>query len=814
MRRECKQASAKALLGRWHSLPGTAHIRIPSDDCEQMRALKESMWLLAEMWCSSPEMHSRAIAGLRTMMLVLLGCLFPEDIKTHRKDNDLELLLATLLTIQGIVQLRSRRTTRWAQKIIRLCTPMISMMLLAEHHPAAIATGLKYVKSSLENCHGHDQAALYVMFSEDTTYIGKALLERAHAALGVKARIMEHLSGILRVYRRAQQQWFVISGQKGRSAAQACVRLACLVAQVQGYVRRSRGYQHVDRLLHRFRLPGRQTTCFKVPDERSLNIARRIVRQAAKSLANKHGEVLLPWVLSKVRFVGVAAKRYTDRRNIVAAAKSIDIMQVCTTNPFMLEGLQRAEEVKLLHGNWGLQDKQAGSGQLQALHVELLNWCHQKHVPRPARLDGLKTLRQACQERSLEPQGHAPVGEQSYIQQMQADDHEILLQDDKDRKRTWGMPFIVMSALLVLLVLRDGTRWHPTDMTPDQLSALVYGMSIFALPSFLRKGAVTAKSMVVSFYHAPWRKAWRLAGRAIQIIVQATFPGFAVWNLQTAVPQFCEAFDQLRSSTNPCRCDKCGAAKYPSTLLVADAAQMYEQIDTTKVLLAFDRAAERLRLRKGLTTVTVKRQRKLLGWTGGQSATRSGKFVVFTTAQLRKMLWASCALRFATLGNLVVRATGVMIGGLLSMIAAVGLLCQEEQVAKESQEFRRLYLPNGWDMIHAFFAMRYVDDLLIYSVTFEISPEALEQTWTDLVFRVDPVSGRIAWAPKNPNRDWILGKAAKKKERYIPYLDRLQCPFGLIRGMLIGRATRLRHMGLSPNICSEQSCWKNCKNSS
>ena len=83
---------------------------------------------------------------------------------------------------------------------------------------------------------------------------------------------------------------------------------------------------------------------------------------------------------------------------------------------------------------------------------------------------------------------------------MQADDHEILLQDDKDRKRTWGMPFIVMSSLLVLLVLRDGARWQPTDMTPDQLSALVYGISIFALPGFLRKGKVTAKSMAPYMY--------------------------------------------------------------------------------------------------------------------------------------------------------------------------------------------------------------------------------------------------------------------------------------------------------------------------
>ena len=76
-----------------------------------------------------------------------------------------------------------------------------------------------------------------------------------------------------------------------------------------------------------------------------------------------------------------------------------------------------------------------------------------------------------------------------------------------------------------------------------------------------------------------------------------------------------------------------------------------------------------------------------------------------------------------------------------------------------------IYLPEGWRIDELFFGMRYVDDLLmvsyavchkclqqflaeIYSVQFSVNPEEQEQTWTDVVFRADPVSGTIEWTAK------------------------------------------------------------------
>ena len=160
-----------------------------------------------------------------------------------------------------------------------------------------------------------------------------------------------------------------------------------------------------------------------------------------------------------------------------------------------------------------------------------------------------------------------------------------------------------------------------------------------------------------------------------------------------------------------------------------------------------------------------KQGRVVKGWPGGSEHTRSRRWVVFPIWRLRRMLQASCALRFASVGDLVVATKGLVIGGLLSMIAAICLLSHEEERFLQQALDGSINLPEGWRIDELFFGMRYVDDLLmvsytvchtclqqflteIYSVQFSVNPEEQEQTWTDVVFRADPVSGTIEWTAK------------------------------------------------------------------
>ena len=274
---------------------------------------------------------------------------------------------------------------------------------------------------------------------------------------------------------------------------------------------------------------------------------------------------------------------------------------------------------------------------------------------------------------------------------------------------------------------------------------------------------------------------------------------------------------RLRVPRQPRCCAQCGGCKPFVSILVADAAQMYEQIDTSLVLEAFDAKAAALQCRKGVDTITVEKGRVVKGGPGGSEHTRSRRLVVFPIWRLRRMLQASCALRFASVGDLVVATKGLVIGGLLSMIAAICLLSHEEERFLQQALDGSINLPEGWRIDELFFGMRYVDDLLmvsyavchkclqqflaeIYSVQFSVNPEEQEQTWTDVVFRADPVSGTIEWTAKNPNRLWVLGAGDKGKQRRVPFLGRLQCPFGLLRGLLLGRAARLNELELPEKI--------------
>ena len=149
------------------------------------------------------------------------------------------------------------------------------------------------------------------------------------------------------------------------------------------------------------------------------------------------------------------------------------------------------------------------------------------------------------------------------------------------------------------------------------------------------------------------------------------------------------------------------------------------------------------------------------------------------------------------------------------MIAAVGMLSDEEERFLQNEGAGATFIPEGWSATELVLGMRYVDDLLmvssalchccmsslvskIYSVNFEVNPPECIQTWTDVVFQIDPASGSTSWQPKNPNRAWLAGTGEKTKERYPPFLGRLQCQFGLLRGSLLGRAARFRELQLSP----------------
>ena len=138
--------------------------------------------------------------------------------------------------------------------------------------------------------------------------------------------------------------------------------------------------------------------------------------------------------MEQTRFVRSGEPKYSDRRNAAQASRQIKTSQVCADGLFAIEGHRRGEQVKRLPGNWSIVDREAMNSSTKAMERDLLAWCSSRQYGQPAR----KLCQQAF--RKALPSHHevgAPQAEQDYVSSMSAGADEVLVQDDKDRRRTW-----------------------------------------------------------------------------------------------------------------------------------------------------------------------------------------------------------------------------------------------------------------------------------------------------------------------------------------------------------------------------------------
>ena len=250
---------------------------------------------------------------------------------------------------------------------------------------------------------------------------------------------------------------------KGRSPQNAVVRLAALVQMVEGYVRQSRGFEHVDRLLHRLRMPKRGLSWFKSPLPEILRAAKKAVRRVALRMAMKHGSFMFSWIMKRSRFVLTGLPRCSEHRNHVQVAKHIDVSDICKSGCFAIEGHRRGEQVKRLPGNWAVPDRQKTKDSWRTMSSELENWCRRQNLDRRASKECRNALLTGSRRRGCFDT--VPVEEERYVSDMFRSCDEVIVPDDKDKRRSWSMPSACLAAVLVSLVLLDRERWEVCDLT-------------------------------------------------------------------------------------------------------------------------------------------------------------------------------------------------------------------------------------------------------------------------------------------------------------------------------------------------------------
>ena len=136
---------------------------------------------------------------IQSMQAALLVMLFPDHIRTHKHSWRIWWVLASVMTIQGILHLRMNSHFPWVQRVAHIAVEPIRRILRETHlTDEVILTALSFLRQGLEGQGAEDEACVYSLFNSHSWYIGKALLQRRNHALGLPSRIMEHLLSILR----------------------------------------------------------------------------------------------------------------------------------------------------------------------------------------------------------------------------------------------------------------------------------------------------------------------------------------------------------------------------------------------------------------------------------------------------------------------------------------------------------------------------------------------------------------------------------------------------------------------------------------
>ena len=319
-----------------------------------------------------------------------------------------------------------------------------------------------------------------------------------------------------------------------------------------------------------------------------------------------------------------------------------------------------------------------------------------------------------------------------------------LVQEDKDVSACWEMPRAVYQARVFHLLFQD-PKWHATSLSIGEASSMraaainatrLSAGRVFRAssdPSHLPYGYGTVKAKcfqgslaegwrhtcckplhscfrkIVSWGHceANVRALFKQASRATTLLVAKYCLGWETLSLKNSVKDLKARLAKLDLTSACCPC--CGVARESRVaLLVADAGQMFEQIDAADVLNNLRSAVGRAEV-DGYKAVVLKRGRKLRG-----SLCRSEHVVVdyadvwsFKDLVAIVELSLQDALLHVEWGNRVLRqAKGSPLGGLMSRLHAM--------LALGPSECAFMRAPGALAAYHLA-AVRYVDDLLLVS---------------------------------------------------------------------------------------------------
>ena len=306
--------------------------------------------------------------------------------------------------------------------------------------------------------------------------------------------------------------------------------------------------------------------------------------------------------------------------------------------------------------------------------------------------------------------------------------------EDKDPNILWVMaPFYLMVRWIYLLS-RVPHRWRILHVPKSQVVSWYRMLLDFTIPKKLFRGrsqfsyanlpyaypTIKLKCWtpsgvhrcqdprhscfrnICSFVRLPGRRVYRQLGRGLQHVMQYLTPGWGLRDMSQAFPLLVDRASWLkrptrRQATGCYHCERCGREMSYPTLLVADAGQAYEDLDTSAIYTAVQELFERVPEVTKTHTVTITNTEKGYDtrWVGDYKIPHNDR-TILSMSSMRRAVYGFLGMRIFRLGDVFLeQLQGIPIGGPLSGCILELVLSRYETLYDKANPFRRRHLATG-----------------------------------------------------------------------------------------------------------------------
>ena len=615
-----------------------------------------------------------------------------------------------------------------------------------------------------------------------------------------------------------------------------------------------RALDRTSRALREWGLPARGVKVIRWPQEAGKLRDTGLLERVRERLTAR-GRRLWHWVRSRTRVVLPKRQTYASRWNHIQTVKRSEMSSLLdgglgTALPEPADQLGMAR----LKRYWRFPVQAPPERALGQGCAEVEAWARRNFGKEYRRCDRATVgpLRGRSGGRGSRDPDPCPSELESYVACLaRPGPGEVLVQEDKDKTAAWRMPAQLYLHWVAYLLRSDHKHWQRADVTVPEICNLYRSLHRDKLPRRLKymagadrwarfrlnymymnlkakcfgdcagrtctKDGHSCLRKVVSWCSHPAVDYYRWVARGVQTLVSTWGRGFEVASLKTAVSDLRSRVAELEAPETSC-CRRCARSMCGPSVLVADAAQMYEEVPPSRVSEGLETLVA-WAVEKGYVGVVVSRRQGASSYLAKQAWRHPPGTELFTWEELVTGVRLALAQSVVSVGDSVWRqAEGLPIGGPHSPACCSVVLGVDEAAWAEDADRRcRLgFDPQGSELSRQAALARYVDDLIVVSriwcpeclesmvgfiyrkpVQFDKQPTTpLGQPWLDawIAFR----GGELVIRMDGQEQDWVecRGASPPSKMRLKPYLGDEACSWDALRLHVSARAARLRQAGL------------------